>query len=110
MNERGYGWDPSLELDLVYNPADASLPPDQAGLEEDYRRELEDRCEIRFTNLLTITNMPLGRFADALKRDGEMEQYMRIFRGAFNPDTLSSLMCRHQVNVGPEGRLYDCDF
>jgi MoaA/NifB/PqqE/SkfB family radical SAM enzyme len=29
---------------------------------------------------------------------------------AFNPETLSALMCRQLVNVGPDGRVYDCDF
>jgi hypothetical protein len=33
LNQRGYGTDPALGLDLVYNPSGAFLPPDQAALE-----------------------------------------------------------------------------
>jgi hypothetical protein len=29
---------------------------------------------------------------------------------AFNPETLKGLMCRHLINVGWDGTLYDCDF
>ncbi len=41
LNHLGYGRSGSpLELDLIYNPLDASLPPPQAELEERYRKEL----------------------------------------------------------------------
>lgn len=33
LNERGYGTDPNLPLDLVYNPLGAFLPPEQSSLE-----------------------------------------------------------------------------
>ncbi len=110
LNGLGYGVDPNMTLDLVYNPAGAFLPPSQEELEMDYRSELKERFGLRFTNLLTITNMPLGRFAEMLKRSGELKEYHRTLQEAFNPATIPSLMCRHQVNVGPDGRLYDCDF
>ena len=29
---------------------------------------------------------------------------------AFNPSTLSQLMCRNTISVGWQGELYDCDF
>jgi len=29
---------------------------------------------------------------------------------AFNPATVSGLMCRNTLSVGWDGRLYDCDF
>jgi hypothetical protein len=35
---------------------------------------------------------------------------MRLLRDAFNPATVDALMCRHQVSIGWDGRLYDCDF
>jgi len=110
LNDFGYGTDPELPLNLVYNPGGPFLPPPQSALEEDYRRELGQRFGIRFTRLLTITNMPLGRFRNELDRQGRRESYLRLLRDSFNPDTLSGLMCRHQLSVGWDGSLYDCDF
>jgi hypothetical protein len=54
--------------------------------------------------------MPIGRFLHDLRRDGKAERYERTLRDAFNPLTVDSLMCRHQLHVGWDGRLYDCDF
>lgn len=110
LNALGYGIDPGLPLHLVYNPGGAFLPPRQAELEADYRRELRERFGIAFTNLLTLTNMPIGRYREALRRDGQEGEYLRLLRGSFNRDTLDGLMCRHQISVGWDGTLYDCDF
>lgn len=110
LNALGYGNDPRLQLDLVYNPGGPSLPPPQPKLEEAYRAELAARFGIRFNRLYTITNMPIGRFLHDLKRDGKAERYAQVLRDAFNPATLPELMCRHQLHVGWDGRLYDCDF
>ncbi len=110
LNAIGYGIDPDLPLDLVYNPLGPSLPPDQAKLEADYRRELDQRFGIRFTRLITITNMPIGRFLHDLERDGRAEDYGRLLRDSFNPATVEPLMCRHQLHVSYDGTLYDCDF
>ena len=35
---------------------------------------------------------------------------MRLLIDAFNPGTVEGLMCRHQISIDPQGRLYDCDF
>ena len=110
LNDVGYGIDAGLPLDLVYNPGGASLPPPQAALEADYRRELDSRFGIRFTRLLTIANMPIGRFLHDLERQGKADGYMRKLVDAFNPATVDGLMCRHQLHVGWDGTLYDCDF
>lgn len=110
LNGVGYGTEPELPLDLVYNPVGAGLPPPQAALEADYRHELDQRFGIRFTRLLTITNMAIGRFLDDLVRQGKAEAYVRKLRDAFNPATVDGLMCRHQLHVGWDGTLYDCDF
>ncbi len=110
LNALGYGIDPRLQLDLVYNPGGPSLPPAQDKLEGAYRVELDRRFGIRFNRLYTITNMPIGRFLHDLVRDGRAERYARTLEEAFNPATLEQLMCRHQVHVGWDGRLYDCDF
>ena len=110
LNGLGYGCDPELPLNLVYNPGGAFLPPPQLALEGDYRRELGQRFGITFTRLLTIANMPLGRFRTELVRKNEEENYLRLLRTSFNPQTISGLMCRHQLSVGWDGTLYDCDF
>lgn len=110
LNAVGYGSECGLPLNLVYNPGGPFLPPPQLVLEEDYRRELGQRFGIIFTRLLTITNMPLGRFRTELTRKKEEENYLRLLRKSFNPRTVTGLMCRHQISVGWDGTLYDCDF
>jgi radical SAM/Cys-rich protein len=110
LNSLGYGTDPDLELNLVYNPVGAFLPGDPSDLEKAYRRELHERFGISFTNLLTITNMPLGRFKEQLKREGGLEKYVSLLSDSFNVATVNGLMCRHQIHVGWDGTLYDCDF
>jgi radical SAM/Cys-rich protein len=111
LNALGYGLaDGSLQLDLVYNPLGPSLPGAQQQLEADYKRELGQRFGIQFHRLLTITNMPIRRFADQLARLGRAEEYQALLERSFNPATVPGLMCRHQVSVDWNGRLYDCDF
>jgi radical SAM/Cys-rich protein len=111
LNALGYGRPASsLELDLVYNPVDAFLPPPQARLEAKYKEELRRLFGIEFHQLLTITNMPIKRFAQFLDRSGQREAYMGLLVNHFNPRTVPELMCRSLVSVGWDGRLYDCDF
>ncbi|WP_162026431.1 MULTISPECIES: arsenosugar biosynthesis radical SAM (seleno)protein ArsS [unclassified Lentimonas] len=110
LNALGYGTDPKLTLDLVYNPNGASLPPEQGELEADYKRELKAHFDITFNNLYAITNMPIARFTSYLKRQGEYADYMQLLLDNFNPSSVSGLMCRDTINVDWEGRVYDCDF
>jgi radical SAM/Cys-rich protein len=111
LNAIGYGKDGSgLKLDLVYNPVGASLPPDQDELEADYKRELQERFGIVFNRLYTITNMPIKRFGDFLKRRGLYASYMETLVQNFNVHTLSNVMCRSLVSIDWEGNVYDCDF
>lgn len=110
LNAVGYGTENDLPLDLVYNPIGPSLPPAQDELEADYRRILLERFGIGFTRLIAITNLPIGRFLHDLRRQGRDEEYFTLLRDSFNAATLSGLMCRHQVHVGHDGTLYDCDF
>jgi hypothetical protein len=72
-------------LNLVYNPVGAFLPPSQQSIEADFRRELLARYGIRFNHLYTITNMPISRFLQYLRRSGNEERYMRRLVAAFNP-------------------------
>jgi len=110
LNALGYGSNTEYPLSLVYNPGGPFLPPSQSALEEDYRRELGQRLGITFTRLLTITNMPLGRFRRELVRKNQEWSYLELLRKSFNPQTVNGLMCRHQISVGWDGTLYDCDF
>ncbi|HEX6283408.1 MAG TPA: arsenosugar biosynthesis radical SAM (seleno)protein ArsS, partial [Pyrinomonadaceae bacterium] len=111
LNAIGYGIkDSNLILNLVYNPAGAFLPPPQASLEADFKRELQARYGVTFNQLYTITNMPIKRFLDYLRRSGNEERYLRKLVEAFNPQAVEGLMCRDLVSVDWTGRLYDCDF
>src|SRR5436309_14061148 len=53
LNSLGYGTQPELPLHLIYNPVGAFLPPSQAELESDYKRELAKHFDIVFNNLYT---------------------------------------------------------
>lgn len=110
LNELGYGHDPDRRLDLVFNPAEAELPPPQAALEADYRAELDRRYGVSFTRLLVITNMPIGRFQTELVGRGDEDDYADLLSRSFSAETVPGLMCRHQVSVRWDGRLFDCDF
>ena len=110
LNSLGYGIESGLTLDLVYNPGGPVLPPDQSSLEKDYKRELDDRFGIKFNNLYVITNMPLGKFLGVLEVEGRAKEYRKLLSDSFNPDTLSGLMCKKQISIGWDGKIYDCDF
>ncbi len=111
LNRLGYGKPASgLTLNLVYNPVGAHLPPPQAPLEISYRRELEQHFGIVFNHLFTITNMPIKRYLHYLQVSRQYEAYTRLLVSSYNPATLANLMCRNQVSVDWQGRLYDCDF
>jgi radical SAM/Cys-rich protein len=110
LNSLGYAHQPDLALDLVYNPNGGFLPPDQTELEQDYKRELKLNFDIDFNRLYTITNMPIGRFAAWLRHDGRLEAYMDLLMEAFNPASVSGLMCRNTLSIGWQGEVYDCDF
>ncbi len=110
LNALGYAQPGSaLALALVYNPLGAFLPGPQAKLEADYRREL-GALGIQFDRLLTITNMPIKRFARELARERKQAEYMALLVNHFNPATVDALMCRTTLSVAWDGTLYDCDF
>ncbi len=107
LNEFGYGT--TKELDLVYNPLGGFLPPEQSSLQQDYERELA-QYNVKFNNLFTITNMPIGFFKDFLMEKGEFEDYIKLLEENYNEDTVENIMCRYQISVDSLGNLYDCDF
>ena len=111
LNRIGYGRPESgLLLHLVYNPVGAALPGPQGELEADYKEILSERYGVVFNQLFTITNMPIHRFADYLRRRREYEGYVQTLRESFNPETAGQVMCRSLVSVDWEGNIYDCDF
>ncbi len=111
LNKLGYGkGDESLQLNLVYNPLGAYLPPDQASLEKEYKKFLKENFNIYFDNLLTLTNMPIKRFRHTLKRNGELESYKNLLFSNFNPEAAKNVMCKNLLSISWDGNIYDCDF
>lgn len=111
LNSLGYGMEGGeLMLNLVYNPCGAFFPPAQKAIEADFRMELRKRYGVIFTNLFTITNMPVGRFLTFLKHSGNLGKYMKRLQDAYNPSAAANAMCRQTLSIGWDGSLYDCDF
>lgn len=110
LNALGYGRDPSLVLNLVYNPQGPSLPPAQAALEADYKRVLGQNHGIVFDRLFVLANMPIQRFGSMLVSKGEFDPYLRLLQDAHLDANLDGVMCRNLVSVDWRGYLYDCDF
>lgn len=111
LNAVGYGMPGSdLPLFLVSNPAGAFLPADQCAAEKKFKSDLARKWDLHFTGLYTLANVPLGRFRNWLETSGNLEEYHAKLAAAFNPATLTGLMCRSQISVSWDGFLYDCDF
>lgn len=111
LNHLGYGNPGSgLILNLVYNPVGPVLPPEQTGLQADYKEELLRLYGIYFNELYTITNMPIKRFLGELRREKKLQEYQELLLNAFNPSVAQRVMCRSLVSVSWDGYLYDCDF
>jgi len=108
LNALGYGTE--LPLNLVYNPQGPSLPPPQAELEADYKRNLAEQHGIVFNRLYTLANMPIQRFGSTLVSKGQFNEYMRLLHEAHREDNLATVMCRTLVSVDWQGYAYDCDF
>ncbi|MDQ2068899.1 arsenosugar biosynthesis radical SAM (seleno)protein ArsS [Natronospira bacteriovora] len=111
LNELGYGDpDSGLELDLVYNPVGAHLPPEQSQLEQDYRAFLEHEFGLRFNRLFALANMPIKRWGSLLLSTGQFDDYMDTLRQSHRPENLAGVMCRDLISVDWQGFVYDCDF
>jgi radical SAM/Cys-rich protein len=108
LNAVGYGT--KLPLNLVYNPLGAKLPGPQGELEADYKEVLSREFGIVFSKLFTITNQPIGRFAEDLRAHGQWDAYLELLVNSFNPSTVDGLMCRTTLSIGWMGEIYDCDF
>lgn len=110
LNALGYGRGQGLELNLVYNPLGAYLPPPQATLQADYKRELQQRHGIVFDTLFTITNMPISRFGAVLLAQGQFNNYLQLLKDNFSDNNLAGVMCRSLISIDWQGYVYDCDF
>lgn len=110
FNQLGYAKNDRLTLDLVYNPLGPSLPPSQDKLEIDYKKNLMEWFGISFNHLYTITNMPIKRFLEDLKRQKKHDEYMTTLINAFNPQAAKNMMCYSLISISHDGKIYDCDF
>ena len=115
LNKLGYGTDPNLVIDLVYNPplpttTDFSLTPNQQQLQQDYKNYLAEHFQIQFNNLFTITNIPIGRTKQFLQRRNVHDEYLQFLADNYNPATLDNVMCRNELSIDYLGNVYDCDF
>lgn len=115
LNSLGYGKEPNLILDLVYNPQvpttdKFSLTPDQEKLQQDYKNYLNEHFGIVFNHLFTITNLPIGRTKFQLEKHKLYPSYIRFLADKFNGNTVENLMCRNELSIDYLGNVYDCDF
>jgi radical SAM/Cys-rich protein len=108
LNGMGYGT--KKNLTLVYNPQKPVLPPDAKQLELAYRKVLYERYGIVFTSLISIANVPIGRYGEELQKTQLYDVYLKLLKEHFNSATLEGLMCRDHVNVDWQGYVFDCDF
>ena len=110
LNRLGYGQQDLLQLNLVYNPQDAVLPPDQQSLELAYKQHLLEHYSIVFNKLYAIVNMPIKRFGSMLVSQGRFDAYLNVLRDSFREDNLAQLMCLNTLSIDWQGYVYDCDF
>ncbi len=111
LNALGYAQkNQNLILNLMYNPMGAYLPPSQQALEEEYRQKLNADFNIQFSNLFTLTNMPIMRFGSTLISQGKFDNYISLLKTSHSDDNLQTVMCRNMISIDWQGFIYDCDF
>ncbi len=111
LNELGYGLaDSGLELNLVFNPQGATLPPEQQALERAYKQHLHEHYGIVFNRLFAMANLPVQRFGSVLLSTGRFDDYLQLLKANFHAPNLDKLMCKNTLSVDWQGFVYDCDF
>lgn len=106
LNELGFGRE--YELTIVYNPVNFELPDE--GIIDIYERALKNAFNIDFHRIITITNAPIGKFARLLEKENKLDDYKTLLNLNFNYANLKNLMCKNLINIGFDGKIYDCDF
>lgn len=110
FNKKGYGIDDELIINLVHNPVGVFLPASQFILEKEYKKRLFSTHGIKFNNLFCLINMPVGRYLEFLNKTENLTDYFNDLCASFNPGTVNNIMCKTTLNVGWDGKLYNCDF
>ncbi len=110
LAEAGFGSRPGPRLDIAVNPTQDAGPISQREIEAHFREELTGVRGITFDSVLVITNVPVGRYRESLRRGSNLDSYLRELREAFNPETLTHLSCRTCIEIAWDGTLWDCDF
>jgi radical SAM/Cys-rich protein len=111
LNAFGYGQQESrLQLNLVFNPQDNNLPPDQDTLEKAYKQHLFDEYGIVFNRLYAMANLPIQRFGSMLISKGLFTDYIQLLKANYRPENLPGVMCRNTISIDWQGFVYDCDF
>ena len=93
----------------MFNPANATVAPDQQALEKVYKEKLNEMHGVLFNHLVALSNMPIGRFGKSLSVE-KKKNYLAHLEDKYNPQTVKHLMCRHLISVSPDGNIHDCDF
>ncbi|MCX7769720.1 MAG: arsenosugar biosynthesis radical SAM protein ArsS [Proteobacteria bacterium] len=106
LNRIGFG--EKFELNIVYNPVNFELPSEESY--QKFEKALKSDLGIKFNKLISITNVPLGRFEENLKLSNLYDKYMFLLASNFNRENIKGLMCKNLVNIGFDGTIYDCDF
>ncbi len=108
LNALGYGKD--IPLVLMVNPTKPELVKSSSYLKKDFEEFLGEKLGLCFSDLFVLNNAPIGRYRRLLARKGLLEDYERLLEANFNPHTLDKLMCLDLITLGPDGKVYDCDF
>ena len=111
LNDLGYGQvDSQLKLNLVFNPQDNHLPPDQKTLEVAYKQHLFEHYGIVFNQLYAMANLPIQRFGSMLISKGLFADYLQLLKDNYRQENLPGVMCRNTISIDWQGFVYDCDF
>ncbi len=110
LNSAGYGLKTGPQLVLVYNPPEFQLPPPQKDIEKEFKKVLFSKFGINFSSLVAMANVPVGRFAEYLRKNKKDDSYFYSLESNFNGSNLERVMCLSQVTIDWNGRFYDCDF
>ena len=84
LAELGYGTEERLVLDLAYNPPLGELASSQAAVTEEFRSALGP-LGVRFDALLSLPNVPLGRYRERLTAERCVPRLPRRAVGGVQP-------------------------